>query len=180
MLLKRVFSRRKLFEIGKSLSIAYFDRFTNEWEIDEDQAALEIASRIIDAQLKETFDKQNPREWVVFRGKHYTFENGQFQLQSSWKIIESNIRQVTEKHGKNGLTVLKRLVEAGKSCELKEIAVGLKQGVDPVSILDELERLKIVVVSYMGDQYQEWKVLEETAPLVRSELGMESREVPAS
>ena len=180
MLLKRAFSRRRLFEIGKSLSIAYFDRFTNEWDIDEDQAALEIASRIGDTQLKETFDKQNPREWVVFRGKHYTFENGQFQLQGSWKIIESNIRQVKGKHGKNALAILKKVVEAGKSCELKEIAIDLKQGVDPVSILDELERLKIVVVSYMGDQYQEWKVLEETAPLVRSELGMESREVPAS
>jgi len=179
MLLKRAFSRQRLFEIGKSLSIAYFDRFTNEWDIDEDQAALEIASRISDAQLKETFDKQNPREWVVFRGKHYTFENGQFQLQGSWKIIESNIRQVKEKHGKNVLAILKKVVEAGKSCELKEIAIDLKQGVDPVSILDELERLKIVVVSYMGDQYQEWKVLEETAPLVHSELGMKMREAPA-
>src|SRR3990170_845368 len=154
MLLKRVFSRRKLFEIGKNLGIAYFDRFTNEWDIDEDQAALEIASKISDTQLKETFDKQNPREWVVFRGKHYTFENGQFQLQSSWKIIESNIRQVKEKHGKNALAILKKVVDAGKNCELKEIAIDLKQGADPVSILDELERLKIVVVSYMGDQYQ--------------------------
>ena len=106
-------------------------------------------------QLKETFDKLNPREWVVFRGK--TFENGEFQLQGSWKIIESNIRKFKEKHGKNGLTVLKRLVEASKSCELKEISADLKQGADPVYILNELEQLKIVVVSYIGDKYQEWK-----------------------
>jgi hypothetical protein len=179
ILLKRAFSRRRLFEIGKNLGIAYFDRFTNEWDVDEDQAALEIASKISDTQLKEAFDKQNPREWAVFRGKHYTFENGQFQLQGSWKTIENNIRQIKEKHGKNALAILKKLVEAGKSCELIEIAPDLKQGVDPVSILDELERLKIVVVSYSGDQYQEWMILEETAPLVRSELGVEPRESPA-
>src|SRR3990170_6828445 len=101
-------------------------------------------------------------------------------MHNSKKHLISKIRQVKGKHGKNALAILKKVVEADKSCELKEIAVGLKEDVDPVSILDELERLKIVVVSYMGDQYHEWKVLEETAPLVRSELGMESREAPAS
>jgi len=180
ILLKRAFSRHRLFEIGKSLGIAYFDRFASGWDIDEDQAALEIASMISDAQLKEVFDRQSPREWVVFRGKHYTFEDGKLLLQGSWKTIESNLRQVRKEHGKNGLAVLKRLVDAGKSCGLKEIVTDLRQGIDPISILNELERLKIVVVSYRGDQYQEWKVLEETAPLVRSELGMTPRELPPS
>jgi len=176
ILLKRAFSRRRLFEIGKNLGVSYFDRFTSEWDIDEDQAALEIASQISDTQLKEAFEKQSPREWVVFRGKHYTFEDGGLQLQGSWKTIESNLRQVRKEHGKNELAVLKRLVEAGKSCGLKEIVTDLKLGVDPIPVLNELERLKIVVVSYRGDQYQEWKVLEETAPLIRSELGMTPRE----
>jgi len=183
ILLKRVFSRHRLFEIGKSLGIAYFNRFISEWDIDEDQAALEIASMISDAQLKEAFDKQGPREWVVFRGKHYTFEDGRLLFQGSWKTIESNLRQIRKEHGKNGLAVLKRLVEAGKSCGLKEIVTDLRQGLDPVPILNELERLKIIVVSYRGDQYQEWKVLEETAPLIRLELGMtprEPRELPPS
>lgn len=183
ILLKRAFSRHRLFEIGKSLGIAYFERFASEWDIDEDQAALEIASMISDAQLKEAFDKQSPREWVVFRGKHYSFEDGRLLFQGSWKTIESNLRQIRKEHGKNGLAVLKRLVEAGKSCGLKEIVTDLKQDVDPQPILNELERLKIIVVSYRGDQYQEWKVLEETAPLIRLELGMtprESRELPPS
>jgi len=176
ILLKRAFSRRRLFEIGKSIGVAYFDRFTSEWDINEDQAALEIASVISDTQLKEAFERQSQREWVVFRGKHYTFEDGRLLLQGSWKTIESNIRQVRKEHGKNGLAVLKRLVEAGKSCGLKEIVTDLRQGLDPTPILNELERLKMVVVSYRGDQYQEWKVLEETAPLIRSELGMTPRE----
>jgi len=176
ILLKRAFSRQRLFEIGKSLGIAYFDRFKDEWDIDEDQAALEIASRISDTQLKEAFERQRPREWVVFRGKHYTLEDGKLLLQGSWKTIESNLSQVKKEHGKNGLAVLKRLVEAGKSCGLKEVVTDLKQGLDPVPILNKLERLKIVVVSYRGDQYQEWKILEETAPLIRSELGIAPRE----
>jgi len=183
ILLKRAFSRHRLFEIGKSLGIAYFDRFTNEWDIDEDQAALEIASMISDTQFKEAFDRQSPREWIVFRGKHYTFEDDRLLLQGSWKTIESNLREVRKEHGKNGLAVLKRLVEAGKSSGLKEIVADLRQGLDPVPILNELERLKIIVVSYRGDQYQEWKVLEETAPLIRSELGIapqEPREAPPS
>jgi len=176
ILLKRAFPRRKLFEMGKSLRIEYFDRLTSEWDTDEDQAALEIASVISDTALQEAFDKSGPRIWVVFRGKYYTFEDGKFLLQGSWKTIESNVGQFREKYGKNGLSVLKKLVETGKSSGVKEIIADLKLSADPVAILNELERLKIIVVSYQGDQYQEWKVLEETAPLIRAELGMTPHE----
>jgi len=180
ILLKRAFSRLKLFEIGKNLGIAYFDRFASEWDIDEDQASLEIASRMSDTQLREAFERQSPRQWVVFRGKHYTFEDGRLLLEGSWKTIESNLRQVERKHGKNGLAVLKSLVKNGKGCGLKEILPDLKPGADPLPILNEFERMKVIVVSYKGDQYQEWKVLEETAPLIRAELGMTPRELPPS
>jgi hypothetical protein len=176
MLLKRAFSRHKLFDIGQSLSIAYFNRFKSKWDIDENQAALEIASEISDEKLKEAFERQGPRDWIAFRGRYYTFEDGKLQLQGSWKTIESNIRQIKKEHGKDGLAVLKKLAEVGQSCDLKEIATDLKESLDPLPILNELERLKIIVTSYIGDRYQEWKVLEETAPLIRSELGMTPRE----
>jgi len=176
ILLKRALPRNRLFEMGKSLGIAYFDRFASEWDIDEDQAALEIASKISDTQLKEAFDEKKPREWVVFRGKHYTFEDGELLLEGSWKTIESNLLQLRKEYGKNVLEVLRVLVEAGKSCGVKEIAANHRQGMGHLPILNLLERLKIVVVSYKGDGYQEWKVLEETLPLIRSELGMAPRE----
>jgi len=48
----------------------------------------------------------------------------------------------------------------------------LRRDVNPRPILAELERLKVVVTSYKGDRYQEWKILEETSPLLQSELGM--------
>jgi len=180
ILLKRAFPRNRLFEMGKSLGIAYFDRFASEWDIDEDEAALEIASKLSDTQLKEAFDKSKPREWVVFRGRHYTFECGKLLLEGSWKTIERNLRQVRKEHGKNVLGVLEALVEANKGIGLKEIATNLRQGIDPLPIMNQLEQLKIVVISYKGDGYQEWKVLEETSPLIRSELGMAPRERPSS
>jgi len=172
ILLKRAFPRYRLFEIGKNFAIPYFERFEDAWSIDDDQAAFEISSAISDARLKEIFDAHKPSEWIVFRGKHYTFEDGALLLEGSWKTIESNLRQIRKKYGKNGLDVLKALLEAGKSCGLKDITVNLKHRIDPASIVSELERLKIIVVSYKGDGYQEWKILEEVSPLVQSELGV--------
>jgi len=172
ILLKRAIPRHSLFEIGKKLVIPYFERFEDAWGIDEDQAAFEIASQISDARLKEIFDVYKLRKWIVFRGRHYTFEDGSLLLEGSWKAIESSLRQIRKKHGKNGLDVLKALLEAGKGCGLKDIAVNLSHHIDPAPIVNELERLKIVVVSYQGDGYQEWKILEEVSPLIQSELGI--------
>lgn len=180
LLLKRVFPVSKLFEIGKKLNLAYFNRFPSEWDIDEDEAALEIASNISDAQLKEVFDKFKPRKWAVFRGQFYTFENGTFLLEGSWKNLQANIRQTKKKFRKNAIAVLKTLVEAGRSCSLKDIRRNLKQSVDPLPILTELEQLKVITTAYKGDQYQEWKILEETAPLIWHELGAPLKIAPSA
>ena len=172
LLLQRAFPRIDLFEIGKELNIPYFGRFVSGWDVDEDEAALEIASRISDTQLQKVFEKYAARVWVVFRGKHYTFENGVLHLEGSWKTIRANLYQAKKKYRKNCLAVLKTLVETGESCGLREIKKNLRRDVDPRPILAELERLKVVVTSYKGDRYQEWKILEETSPLLQSELGM--------
>ena len=58
ILLKRAFPRHQLFEVGRKLAIPYFEGFENAWAVDEEQAALEIASAISDAQLKEVFNSQ--------------------------------------------------------------------------------------------------------------------------
>ena len=172
ILLRRAFPRHRLFEIGKKLAVPYFERFEDAWNIDEDQAAFEIASAINDARLKEIFDTYKPREWIVFMGKYYTFEEGAMMLEGSWKAIESSLRQIRKKYGKNGLDVLKVLLEAGEGCSLKDVTVHLKNRVDPSPIVNELEKLKVVAISYQGDGYQEWRILEEVSPLVQSELGI--------
>jgi len=175
LLLKRAFPRIELFEIGKELNIPYFDSFTSGWEIDEDEASLKIAPNISDKQLKEIFDKHEPREWTVFRGAHYTFENGELRLEGSGKTIQANIYQAKKKYGENCVAILKKLVEAGRGCSLGEIKKGLKQDVDLLPILAELEQLKVIVTSYKGGQYQEWQIPEEVSPMVQMELGIEVR-----
>jgi len=172
ILLKRAFPRYQLFEIGRNLAVPYFERFENAWSIDEDQASFEIASTINDAHLKEIFDAHKPRKWIVFRGKHYTFEDGALLLEGAWKTTENNLRQIRKEHGKNGLEVLRVLLEAGKGCGLNDITINLRHHFDPAPIVNELERLKIIAVSYQGDGYQEWKILEEISPLIQRELGM--------
>ena len=172
LLLKRTFPRIELFEIGKKFSIPYFDRFESGWDINEDDASLEIASKISDVQLKKVFDKHSPRKWTVFRGTHYTFENGELHLKGSNKTIQANVYQAKKKYGKNCVAILKTLVEAGRGCSLNEIKKGLKQDIDLLSILTELEQLKLITISYKGGQYQEWKIPEEVSPMVQMELGI--------
>jgi hypothetical protein len=172
LLLKRIFPRIELFEIGKKFNIPYFDRFESGWDINEDDASLEIASKISDVQLKKVFDKYLPRKWTVFRGTYYTFENGELRLEGSDKTIRANVYQAQKKYGKNCAAILKTLVEAGRGCSLNEIKKGLRRGVDPFPILAELEQLKIITTSYKGGQYQEWKIPEEVSPMVQMELGI--------
>ena len=88
LLLRRAYPRTELFEIGKALNLPYFNRFKSGWEIDEDEASLEIASNTSDTQLKEIFQKHAPRGWAVFRGKYYTFENGALHLEGSRNRFE--------------------------------------------------------------------------------------------
>jgi len=175
LLLKRAFPRIELFEIVKELNIPYFASFTSGWEIDEDEASLKIASNINDEQLKEIFDKHTLREWTVFRGAHYTFENGELRLEGSGKTIQANVYQAKKKYGENCVAILKKLVKAGGSCNLGDIKKSLKRGVDPFPILAHLEQLKVIVTSYKGGQYQEWEIPEEISPIVQMELGIAVR-----
>lgn len=172
LLLKRVFPRGKLFKMGKTLNISYFNDFQSEWDMDYDRAALEIASKISDSQLKEASSNYEPRKWEVFRGQHYTFESGELRLEGSWKTIQAAVAQMKKKYGSHCVTVLKCLVEAGKGCSLKEIKQNLPEGTNPSPILSDLEKMKVIVTSYKGEELQEWAILEETSPIIRSELSV--------
>jgi hypothetical protein len=180
LLLKRCFPRYALFEIGKELGLPYFERVENAWYIDDDQAAFEIASNLNDTKLKEIFQKNRPREWVVFRGKRYTFEDGALLLEGSWKALESNLRQISKKHGKNGVKVLKAFLDSGKGCGVKDLAAYVKAEVKTEPIVEEFERLKILSVSYQGSNYKEWRIPEEIAPLVQTTFGTPAPEPSSS
>jgi hypothetical protein len=61
--------------------------------------------------------------------------------------------------------------EAGGNFGLKE-QQNAKLKVDAYEILEKLEQLKVVVPTYIGEEYREWKILEETMPIIREELGI--------
>jgi hypothetical protein len=177
LLLKRLLSQSRLFELGKSLDILYFSSLDSQWDMDTDKAAFEVASNVSDAQLKEAFEKYAPREWEVFRGQYYTFENGVLRLEGAWREVQAAVALAVKKYGKNCVAVLKCIAESSKGCGLKEIRQGLPHNVDPLPILEDLEKLKVVVTSYRSKELQEWTVQEETAPLIRAELELTPREM---
>ena len=172
LLLQRMFPRGKLFEIGKKLGIPYFNSSQSMWEIDVDKASLEIALNLDDKKLKDLFDTNNPREWEIFRGQHYTFEEESLKLEGSWREIQAGIAQARKKFGRKTIAILKYLLESGKSCGLKEIKQNFPEKTGILPILSDLERLKVIVTSYRSERLQEWVILEETAPIIRVELGL--------
>ena len=170
-LLKRVFSKIDLFNIGKELGVSYFEDFLSGWEIDENEASFEIASRIGDVELKQIFRDHAPRGWAVFRGVHYMFEDRKLSLEGAGKTILEGARRVKVRYGSDGASVLKTFVMAGGTVDGED----LERNVDSAhidEILGDLERLKVIASSYTGAKYREWKILEETLPIIEVELGM--------
>lgn len=177
ILIERVFPRSQLFKMGKTLSIPYFREFQSEWDIDVDIAALEIASSLNDDQLGEAFTHYQPRKWEIFRGQYYSFENGEFRQEGSRKAIQASVAQIAKKYGQAGVDVLKCLVQSTSSCNLKEVNQKLPEGGNASLVLSDLEKLGVIVTSYKGEELQEWKILEETSPIVRMELGVAPKEI---
>ena len=175
MLLGRAFSRVDLFRIGRELRVPYFDEFPSGWQVeDEEEASFEIASRIDGEQLKRIFKEYKPREWAVFRGRHYVLENGKFSMDGFSEDVRNGIRRAQARYGSDSVSVLKALVKIEGSADIEALKRSVKvKGLGKV--LGELERLRLIVVSYRGDKYQEWRILEETLPLLELELGMRKK-----
>ena len=121
LLLKRAFSRVRLFEIGRELGIPYFNQFLSGWEVDPDEAALQIASALTDHQLRKLFKEHKPRSWVTFWGKHYTLERGRLRLSGRWRTLQTNLREAREKFGNPLLAVLKTFLKHGGVCSLHDL-----------------------------------------------------------
>ncbi len=172
LLIKRVFPVPDIFEVGKEQGITFFDQFVNCWEPDADDAALEIGQAVSDKQLQEIFKKHKGRAYAVFRGMHYTLEEGALSLKGSVEKIRAGIAETEKKYGQDSITILKAMAQAGGNFTQQEYKETLKLKIDPYPILGKLEQLKVVVPSYRGEEYCEWRMLEETLPLIRDELGI--------
>ena len=173
VLLKRFMYRSTLFQIGKTLDIPYFRDYKSKWDIDEQKAAFEIASTISDKQLKNIFDSSKQTRHGGFRGQYYTVKEGELRIEGSWKEIQTILARMVMKYGKNCTGILRCILESSNGCTTKQIGRYLPEGVDPSSIMADLEKQSIIERSYTSDQSTEWVIREEILPLIRRELGID-------
>lgn len=178
-LLKRAYSISQLFEIGRWLKIAYFDKFLCCWEIDEDEASMEIASKITDDMLKQIFQNYKPHERIVFRGKYYLLSNGKLSLEGAQALINDGIRKLKSKYGSLGILLLKAIIERGGVIDLDSAreVIGLTKA-DTDEILSDLENFGILTLSYVGGKYREWSVPKEAFSIIDAEIMGASKKTP--
>ncbi|MGF3521612.1 MAG: hypothetical protein ACQXXJ_00765 [Candidatus Bathyarchaeia archaeon] len=172
LLLRRIYSETDIFAIGKELNNPYFDQFVSAWEIDADEAALELAQTLSEKQLEEVVKKRPPRVWAVFRGRHYAYEDTALKLKGVTEKIRAGIAETEKKFGEDCVSVLKVMVQSGGNFGGKEQRALAKQKIDVYPILEKLEQLRVVVPTYRGEEYREWSILEESLPVIREELGL--------
>jgi len=175
MLLKRAFPRVKIYQIGRELNIPYFKKISSGWRIkDEDEACLILGAALNDDLLMKILEKHKPREWAVFRGKYYVLQKGRLNVDGFGKNVKEAIRRAKALYGSDATSVLKSLLKRGGSANLRELKKDVKSP-SLEDILKELTQLNLIVVSYDGEKYKEWRILEETVPLIEAELGLKSK-----
>ena len=108
LLLKRCYLITTIFQIGKEQGIHFFDYYINAWELNIDEATMELAQTLSDTQIQEVFKKYPARNHVVFRGNCYTFEDGTLTLKSSAEKIRAGIAETEKKHGQTACLQIDR------------------------------------------------------------------------
>ncbi len=179
-LIKRAYPITDIFHIGKDLAIPYFDEFVNAWECDADEAAFEIAQATTEKQLQDVFAKHPPRNYAVFRGAYFTLEEAALSLKGSTEKIRAGIKEVKKKYGDAVDTILEIMTQAGGNFSLKQLQELTKLKTDPYAILEKLEQFKVVQPTYKGELYYEWKIPEETLPIIRVDLGLSTTDAKNS
>jgi hypothetical protein len=172
LLIKQAYPATDIYQIGKDQKIGFFDQYVNAWEPDPDESAMEIAQALNDKQLQEAFKKYPARDYTSFRGRYYTYEDGNLTIKGVVDKIHTGIAETEKKYGQAADALLKLMAQAGGNFGAQEQKEASKLKVDAYKVLEKLEQLKIVVPSYLGEEYQEWRMPEETIPMVREELGL--------
>jgi hypothetical protein len=172
LLIKQAYPATDIYQIGKDQKIGFFDQYVNAWEPDLDEAAMEIAQALNDKQLQETFKKHPARSYTNFRGKYYTYEDNNLTVKGVTDKIHAGIAETEKKYGPTADALLKLMAQAGGNFGAQEQKETAKLKVDAYQVLEKLEQLKIVMSSYVGEEYHEWRIPEETLPMIREELGI--------
>jgi len=175
MLLKRAYPRLVIYQIGRNLEIPYFQKISSGWRMkDKDEAYLILGASLEDDMLLKIFKKYKPREWAVFRGKYYVLQDGRLKIDGFGKSVEKAIYKARLLYGSDAILVLESLLKRNGVADLNEIKKDVKSK-NLEEVLEGLTHLKLIVQSYNGERYREWKILEETIPLLEAELGVKRR-----
>jgi len=175
MLLKRAYPKVVIYQIGRDLDIPYFKRISSGWGMkDEDKACLALGAFLDDDMLLRIFKKYKPREWTVFRGKYYVLQDGRLKIDGFGKTVEKAIQKARLLYGSDVILILKSLLKRDGVANLNEIRKDVKSK-NLEEVLEGLTRLGLIVQSYVGERYKEWRILEETIPLLEAELGVKRR-----
>ena len=176
MLLKRAYPKVVIYQIGRDLDIPYFKRISSGWRMkDEDKACLALGAFLDDDMLLRIFKKYKPREWTVFRGKYYVLQDGRLKIGGFGETVEKAIQKARLLYGSDVILILKSLLKRDGVANLNEIRKDVKSK-NLEEVLEGLTRLGLIVQSYIGERYKEWRILEETIPLLEAELGVKRRQ----
>lgn len=118
---------RELYRLGKVLGIEWLHKYDEDYlrsqmsqsyfyipSEDEEKLVREIASRISDEALKESFDTLQPRDWLGcgFRGRYYAYREGEgLRFEDSWPQVKKDVMEVLAQLGERGYLFLKAILE---------------------------------------------------------------------
>ena len=176
-LLIRFFWLDDLFKIGKELNLPFFDKVKNYWEMNQYQAATEIARNIEDDRLLEITKKHIPRYGLRlggFHGKYYTAtETGELRFEDSQNLIRANVKKVLAKWGDKAYGLLQALINKNGRASyfdlIDEIEKVLGYEYVPSYLLPRFGPLNLVFKTG-SNKYPDWTMPSEIVPVVQEEL----------
>jgi len=187
LLLMRYFWIDDIYRIGKELKLEYFNKFSNYWEINHYQGALEIAKAINDDDLLRLVSKNRPKYGLNlggFHGKYYTAtETGELKLEGSWNVIRKNVRKALEKWSDKAYGILQAIINRrGRATYFElidEIEKVLGYEYIPSYILPRLGSLGLIYKTG-SRRYPDWTMPSEIIPAVQEELSKFTRPLKPS
>jgi len=176
-LLMRFFWLDDLFKTGKELNLPFFDKVSNYWEMNQYQAATEIALNVDDNKLLELTKRYIPRYGLRlggFHGKHYAAtESGELRFEDSSTLIRANVQKALSKWGDKAYGLLQALINRnGRAAYfdlIDEIEKVLGYEFIPSFLLPRLSPLNLVFKTG-SNKYPEWSMPTEIISVVQEEL----------
>jgi len=173
ILLKKSFSIPRLIEIGKNLELPFFLKLTNNWRLDLDRIIFELSSSIDNTQLEEIFENYQPWNWSQFRGSIYSYDSRGLKIEGVWKYMQVKLQEIINKYGEPSKKIINLICSSTTGLSLETINKQIPKKLRSFNIsglIEELQRIGLMVETYRGDNYVEWGVPEEIVPYVLAEV----------